>query len=805
MAEERKQISRRRFMQGCAATAALVYTPVLEASIGNDRSRGPASRTYRLDQNWLFGGKLQPEAVQPGFDDASFSTIALPHCVTGLSWDNWNPSAWEADWVYRRHFQTPANREGLRFFIEFERVMAGAAPTLNGHTLPKHLGGYLPFQYEVTTLLQPDNNLLAVAVDSRWLNAPPSGSARGPASIDYLLPGGINGSVYLHAVPRIFIQDVFARSLNPLSPNRTLDVTCKLNSDAPLPKRVRLVADLQESGRTIASTSQDAWLDRPEQEINVYIDDLGNVTLWDVENPHLYNILVTLFVDEKPLHTCRTRIGFREARFDVDGFFLNGHKLNIFGLDRHELYPYLGYAAPKRLLRRDAEILRRDFNCNMVRCSHYPQSEAFLDACDELGLMVWEELPGWQYIGNESWQELAIRDVGDMVRRDRNHPAVIIWGVRINESRNDPALYLRTRELAKSLDETRPTSGTMTGASKRTWKTEWHQDVFAFDDYHFESPGVVGIYPPVTGVPYLITEAVGQFNYNTGKGFTNYYRRAGDPFLQQEQAIFHAQAHSKAGNYPRCSGLIAWCAFEYASLLGDYHGVKYPGVSDVFRIPKLGASFYLSQVDPVIRPVIAPSFYWDFGPRTPSGPGQNAAIFSNCNRLELFIGRKHHSVLQPDKEEYPNLKYAPFFANLELDGAGLPELRIDGYVNDKLVLSRSFSSNPAEDRFVLRADDTHLNADGSDATRLMFACVDKYGAPRAFADGTVTLRLHGPGVIVGNNPFDLGSTGGAAAVFVKTLPNHVGHIRVVATHSRLGRATVEMIAHKPELRAEGSI
>ena len=106
---------------------------------------------------------------------------------------------------------------------------------------------------------------------------------------------------------------------------------------------------------------------------------------------------------------------------------------------------------PPRVMRRDAEILRREFNCNAVRCSHYPQSEAFLDACDELGLMVWEETPGWQYLGDAAWKELVVRDVQRHGARDRNHPAIIIWGVRVNESQNDPALYERTDAAAKSL------------------------------------------------------------------------------------------------------------------------------------------------------------------------------------------------------------------------------------------------------------------------------------------------------------------------------------------------------------------
>jgi beta-galactosidase len=477
-----------------------------------------------------------------------------------------------------------------------------------------------------------------------------------------------------------------------------------------------------------------------------------------------------------------------EARFEPDGFFLNGRRLQLFGLNRHELFPYVGFAAPRRVLRRDAEILRHSFNCNIVRCSHYPQSEAFLDACDELGLLVWEEIPGWQYIGDESWQNLALRDVEGMVRRDRNHPSIIIWGVRINESHNDPALYLRTQEIAKSLDDSRPTSGTMTAHSTG----DWHQDVFAFDDYHADPDGSVGIKEPLPGVPYMLAEAVGQFNYGTGKGFGSKYRRAGDTSLQVQQALLHAQAHSKAAAYPHCAGVIAWCAFDYASLMNAYDAVKCPGVADVFRIPKLGASFYLAQVAPTVRPVIEPDFYWDFSSSTLSGPGEKAAIFSNCDRLELSINGKPHAVLHPDRAGFPNIKYPPFFGDLSMDGVGKPELRVDGYVGSALVLSRSFSSDNSADRLWLQADDLELQGDGSDATRLAFGAVDKFGAPRPFVEGEVVFEIQGPGMIIGDNPFQFGDCGGVGALWIKSLPDRSGRVRVVARHAHLGQNSVEI-------------
>jgi beta-galactosidase len=503
------------------------------------------------------------------------------------------------------------------------------------------------------------------------------------------------------------------------------------------------------------------------------------------------------------------RIGLRDARFEIDGFFLNGKRQQLFGLNRHELFPYVGFAMPQRAMRRDAEILRREFNCNTVRCSHYPQSEAFLNACDELGLMVWEEVPGWGYIGDEVWRELLVRDVKEMIIRDRNHPSIIIWGTRVNESANDVELYRQTRQIAKSLDDSRPSSGSMTPGSRKNWQQDWHEDVFAFDDYHPEPDGSVGIEDPVPGVPYLITEAVGQCNYSHPKeGFNALYRRAGDLTMQMQQALRHAQAHNKAASNPRISGMIAWCGFDYASMVRNvavtwaieniqnnhpYNNVKCPGVADVFRIPKLGASFYQAQVSPKVRVIIQPNFYWYFSSKTPNVLGKNVSIFSNCDWLELFINDRLLTTLSPDSANFPNLKYPPFFADLSnINGIGYPELRIDGYFGDKLVLSKSFSSDTTQNKFFLKADDTELIGDGSDATRLEFKVVDKFGEARFLPGGKVTFEIKGPGIIVGDNPFLLDESGGVGAIWIRTTPNSSGLITLSAAHSFLGARFIEI-------------
>ena len=173
-------------------------------------------------------------------------------------------------------------------------------------------------------------------------------------------------------------------------------------------------------------------------------------------------------------------IGFREARFTEHGFELNGKVLKLRGLDRHQTFPFVGQAMPGRVQRRDAQILRNNFKCNIVRTSHYPQSRHFLDACDELGLLVLEEIPGWQHIGDEAWKDISVDNVRRMIRRDWNHPSIILWGVRINESRDDHDFYTRTNALAHQLDPTRPTGGI-----RNFEQSELLENVFTINDFGF--------------------------------------------------------------------------------------------------------------------------------------------------------------------------------------------------------------------------------------------------------------------------------------------------------------------------------
>src|SRR5579862_5535878 len=199
--KNRKQISRREFIR--AATAAAALTPSVltwgQSAAAPAKPSGPAQRSISLDNDWLFGGKFSAAAMQPEFDDKAFTSVTLPHTVTPLSWQNWDPAQWQDVWMYRKHFTMPPDLKNLRLFLHFDRVLANATPFVNGHSLAPHAGGFLPFDREITGIVNNGNNVLALSVDARWLSVPPAGSPRGPVAVDYLLPGGITGSAQLRA------------------------------------------------------------------------------------------------------------------------------------------------------------------------------------------------------------------------------------------------------------------------------------------------------------------------------------------------------------------------------------------------------------------------------------------------------------------------------------------------------------------------------------------------------------------------------------------------------------------------------
>jgi beta-galactosidase len=750
-----------------------------------NRTAATPARQYDFGQGWLFGGAYLAGAEQPGYPDDGFTRVTLPHTVTPLSWANWDPTTWENVWIYRKHFAGSDVRGG-RVFADFDGVMVNAAVVINGVTVATHEGGYLPFSAELTGHLTDGDNVLAVIVDARWLDVPPDNPPGGTASVDYLQPGGIYRDVALRVVPEVYIRDVWARPVNVLTADPALEVQVTLDAASVPDGALQVAVQLLDGAREVAAAAMAAPVVATGATVlQLTLTGLADVVLWSPDTPKLYAVRTTISPGTAPPHTVDVTTGFRQAVFQPDGFYLNGKRLEIFGLNRHQLFPYLGMAAGARLQRRDAEILKNELNCNMVRCSHYPQSPHFLDACDELGLMVWEEPPGWAYTGDAAFEQIVLQNVHDMVVRDRNRPSVIVWATRLNETASAVDLYAQTRQLAYDLDGTRQTTGAMSSYSL----TGWAEDLFGYDDYHAVD-GNATLEPPLPAVPWLVSEAVGALDGPPLYRWTD----AGAVLARQGQ--MHAQVHNIAQSDPRYAGVLGWCAFDYASLNGGrriWDNLKTPGVLDTFRVPKPGAAFYRSQVSPADQPVILPMFFWDFGPGSPIvGPGQGSIIATNCDRLDIFLDGQHIASTTPDVTDYGYLAHPLAFVDLTVDGASRPELRIDGYVAGALAASVRMSADTTRDRLSLVADDTSIRADGADTTRLTFRALDAYGNQRPYVDGAVSLSLAGPAILVGDNPFPFGIYGGVGGAFVRSVPGRAGLVTITAEHPGLGSAATRL-------------
>jgi beta-galactosidase len=745
---------------------------------------------------WRFGPASAGSSL-PGFDDSGLAPVTLPHTVTPLGWQDWDPAGWERVWVYRKHFDAWPDLIGHRVFLDVGAALTHSTVTLNGIEVGDHLGGYLPFSCEITGALQPAGNVLAVRLDSTFnLDVPPDRPAPAvSASVDFWQPGGIYRDVSLRVVPEVFLADVFAKPVNVLdAAARQVVVQATVDAAVAPTGSVEVGVSLRDGDRVVADGRVPVTISGPGQAtVIVTLSGLGDITWWDLDAPKLYHVVTVLRVDGRRRDEYRVRIGFREARFALDGFYLNGRRVKLLGVNRHQFFPFAGGAMPARVQARDAEIIRQELNCTMVRCSHYPQAAAFFDACDELGLLAWEEAPGWGYLGDEAWLALASRDIEQMIVRDRNHPSIVIWGARLNETPNNVPFYTSTNELAHALDDSRPTAGAMAGMRLTT---DYEQDVFAENDYSSVA-GATGdkqpsLEPPVDGVgqPYLVTEAVG-----TLSGPARFYRRTDLQKVQQGQATAHARVHAIAAADDRYCGLLAWSGIDYPSGAGGnvYRGVKYTGVVDLFRVAKPGAAIYQAQVDPRVRPVIAPAFYWDFGPSSPVTSLPTAMICANLERLEVYVGGSHFASVTPDSGEYGSLAYPPSFVDFRaVDGSARPDLRIDGYLGSELIASRSLASDPSSDVLWLATDDDEIEGDGVDATRVAFRAVDRYGAPRPYVTGQVTLSVSGPVVLVGDNPFDFAAAGGVGAAWIRSLPGSAGSVVVSASHPFLGRAVARV-------------
>ena len=530
--------------------------------------------------------------------------VALPHNPVELPLHYADHEAYQRICGYRRKLNLPEGAEGKCILLQFDGAAHIATVYVNGQEAGSHACGYTAFTVDITKFVQPGENTVAVRLDTTENpSVPPFGFV-----VDYLTYGGLYREAWLIEKPAAHIRDVTV--VTPMVDSITVTV------DAVNFSGEYLVTVLSEEGEKI-------WEIRSRK--NRVEGQHLSASAWGLLSPCRYVCQVKLMDGEQVVDEESVLFGFRTAEFRADGFYLNGEKCFLRGLNRHQSFPYIGYAATESLQREDARILKEELHCNAVRTSHYPQSQYFIDECDRLGLLVFMEIPGWQHIGDSAWKEQACRNVEEMVQQYRNHPSIILWGVRINESQDDDAFYRQTNKLAHKLDPSRATSGV-----RYLTKSRLLEDVYAFNDFSHMGTND-GCRPKSEITPnrqraFLISEHNGHM-FPT-KSFDPWQKR-------QEQAMRHLRVLNAAYASGEHAGCFGWCMFDYQTHkdFGSGDRICYHGVMDAFRNPKLAAAAYASQGEGETVLEVASSM--DIGDY-PGGQIGSPLVFSNAEEMSLY-------------------------------------------------------------------------------------------------------------------------------------------------------------------------
>lgn len=569
--------------------------------------------TINLNFGWKYTPDFKQEYVDKDYNDIAWQNADIPHCNKELPYNYLDEEAYQFVSCYRKAFFAPKEYQNKRLILEFEAVANYAKVFVNGHFAFEHKGSYTAFSGDISDFVNfGTDNRIAVMVDSTERpDIPPFGGV-----VDYLVYGGIYREVYIYVHDGIYATKLHATPQNVLTaPQVMLDLDLNKKADN-LAVEFKIYFDNKEVA------SQKATVNGSNITATIPIPD---TKLWDTDSPNLYTAKAVFNNEE-----ISCRFGMRECRFRRNGFFLNGKKLKIRGLNRHQSYPYVGYAMPASAQIADAVLLKEHLGVNLVRTSHYPNSKHFLNKCDEIGLLVFTEIPGWQHISkNADWRTTCLQSVQEMIVENYNHPSIIIWGVRINESGDDNELYTATNKLARELDKSRQTGGVRCIPHSKLL-----EDVYTFNDFvhtgkNFALTPKFVITNPKN--PYLITEYNGHM-FPT-KTFDNEKRR-------QEHALRHARVVNKMYASKGTSGCVGWCMSDYNTHkdFGSGDKICYHGVTDMFRMDKLAANTYRIMQDKL--PVLEISSNMEIGD---NDGGQIGAIymFTNCDEVRLYKNNVH--------------------------------------------------------------------------------------------------------------------------------------------------------------------
>ncbi|MBA4137852.1 MAG: hypothetical protein C0518_11090 [Opitutus sp.] len=642
-------------------------------------------QTISLQSGWRF------RRIGPDGAPEAWSEVELPHSPVVADLDGREP--WLGLGDYERTLQLPAGAPTGRVAVHFGAAMHTAEVFLDGQAVGRHEGGYLPFEIDLTTKLRDGkSHTLSVRLDNRENSDVPPGKPY--AELDFCWYGGLYRTAELRCYPPVHITDAVAagevgggglliRTLAADTTTATVSVRTHVRNDGATAANVFAQVALEQENRIVAHGFSAPVTLAPGAATHVEIAvAVPQPRLWSPASPALHHARVTVRAQENGavLDERRERFGIRRIAFSRSGgFTINGERVRLRGTNRHQEFPRVGYAAPAATQRRDAKLIKAA-GFDYVRASHYPPAPEFLDACDELGIVVMDAIPGWQFIGGEKFQELCFQHARDVIRRDRNHPSVVLWELSLNETAMSEEFMAKMNAIGHAelpgdqmftcgwLDRYDVYIHSRQHGKIHSWQNGDKAHVVAeYGDWEF----------------YAANEG---FDQKTGAGVlplalnSRKFRGEGERGLLQQAANFTAALNDTLASPAVLDG--NWGFADYAR---GYDPVRAAcGVVDVFRLPKFAWQFYRSQRDAAQDGGAA----WDGGPMvfiashwTPES-AKRVRVFSNAEEVELHLNGKSLGRAKPMlTENTRHLPHPPFEFDLPAFVPGT--LEAIGYLGGK--------------------------------------------------------------------------------------------------------------------------
>ncbi len=739
-------------------------------------------QVWNFNPEWRFHLGDVRNAERADYDDSQWEVVSTPHCVKlepaeASGGRNYQGIAW-----YRKHFVAPASRLELHF----EAIMGKQKVYVNGQLACEHLGGYLPVMVDLSKwgVRKGDSCVVAVMADNSNDKTYPPGKPQ--YQLDFAYHGGIYRDVWLIARNDVYITDAIAA--NRLAGGGifvhygTIDdkkaevwVDTELHNAGTTTKNVILETTiLDDKGRRVARKTSSIALAPGSTKSVSQQATVTNPMLWSPERPVLYRVESRVKAGGKTLDGGMTRIGIRSFEFrGRDGFWLNGRRYRQFvGANRHQDFAYVGNAVPNSQQWRD--VLRlKEAGFNLIRTAHYPQDPSFMDACDELGIFVIVATPGWQYWGKDpAFEPRVMQNTRDMIRRDRNHPSVLMWEPILNETPFPEDFALKSLQVTR--DE---------------YPYPWR--LVAAADLH--SAGVRDHYDLVYGWPgddaradaprqNILTREFGEYvdDWYAHNAINRACRAWGEqPMLTQALSLAQTAStmHQTTGLF---LGGCLWHPFDHQR--GYHPDAYFGGIYDAFRQKKTAFEMFAAQRrvgDPGVEPMVY------IANEMTQFSDSNVVVFSNCDsvRLTTFDGAHSYTLAVPhpvDKAfNAPVIfrKAWDFWEARELSYKRKKPEKVnmiaEGIIGGKVVCSTKRMPSRRSTKLRLYADTMGkpLVADGSDFIVVVAEVTDDSGHVRRLAREQVRFVVEGEGCIIDDGDINANPRGvewGSAPILLRS-------------------------------------